>query len=92
MARMFDSCDDENGVRLDSNAHPEAEYEHKASDWNEQRPRYQYVEGQGFTEDRTQEPITRRTMERVYNRPGAMQFEGDLKPRSERMAGKERER
>jgi hypothetical protein len=91
MAKMFQECDDENGVGISHNAHPEQEYEHKASDFREQSPRYRYEEGKGYTEDRTQEPITRRTMERVYSRPSAMIFEGDLKPRGERMAGKERE-
>lgn len=90
MARMFRECVDENGVGFSQNSHNEADYEHKASDWQEQSPRYRYENG-NFTEDRTQEPITRRTMERVFNRPSAMQFEGDLKPRAERMAGKERE-
>lgn len=92
MAKMFHECDDENGVGISHNARPEQEYEHPASDFVEQPPRYRYVDGQGFTEDRTQQPITRRTMERVYNRPSAMVFEGDLKPRSERMAGKDKER
>lgn len=91
MAKMFRECVDENGVGFSQNSHDEADYEHRASDWREQSPRYRYVGGQGFTEDRMQEPITRRTMERVFNRPSAMQFDGDLKPRSERMAGKDKE-
>jgi hypothetical protein len=89
MARMFHECDDENGVGVSHNAHPEAEFEHKASDWQPQGSRYRWTP-EGYTEDTTQEPVTRRTMERVYNRPSAMQFDGDLKPRSERMAGKEK--
>lgn len=89
MARMFDSCEDENGVRLDSNAHNEAEFEGKPSDWTKDGSRYNWTP-EGYKEDTTQRPVTRRTMERVFNRPSAMQFEGDLKPRSERMAGKEK--
>lgn len=91
MAKMFHECDDENGVGVSHNARPEAEYEHPQSDFVPQSPRYKWTP-EGYTEDRTQEPITRRTMERVFNRPGAMQFEGDLKPRGERMAGKAEER
>lgn len=92
MARMFRECVDENGVGFSQNSHDERDYEHKESDWNKQGSRYRFDPPSGnYVEDTVQEPITRRTMERVYNRPSAMQFEGDLKPRAERMAGKERE-
>lgn len=34
MAKMFDCREDENGVRIASNAHPEKEYEHPESRWS----------------------------------------------------------
>ena len=91
MAKMFGECEDENGVAYSSNAHNEREYEPRVSDLTPDSPRYNWTP-EGYKEDTTQRPLTRRTMDRVYNRPGAMQFEGDLLPRADRIAGKNKEK
>jgi len=94
MAEMFRKCVDQNGVEISGNSHPVTDYGHSA---NEQRPSQPHwmagYDGFGGYTEPPAETIVHKTKDRVIggqrSRAGAMIFEGDLLPRSERVPREE---
>jgi hypothetical protein len=89
---MFRDRIDQNGVEISSNSHSAASYGHPLPEQVPGQPHWMAGEnGRGYIEAPA-ENIVHKTKDRVIGRsgrPGAMIFDGDLLPRSERISSKE---
>lgn len=90
MSKMFHERKDDNGVEISSNAHS---YGPSSSEQLPSRPHWmQGMDGRDGHMEPPTEGIVHKTKDRVLGRlgrPGAMIFEGDLLPRSERLPREE---
>jgi hypothetical protein len=94
MAKMFRDRVDENGVGISDNSHSAESYGHPLS---EQRPAHPHwmagEDGHGGYLEAPAKGIVHKTKDRMLTHlgrpPGAMTFDGDLLPRSERMTRQE---
>jgi hypothetical protein len=88
--KMFHESTDENGVEISSNCHSAASFGHPLAEQVPGRPHWMAGEsGSGGYMEPPAQSIVHKTKDRIIggqgSRPGAMSFDGDLLPRSERL-------